>query len=95
MDTRTGHLVDPEEMERIRKQFAEAGRPNPYTEVPERLAGAAKRKLAGRAEAMVSLKSGGQLARWAAQVNAKKAKAARRAKARRKIEKASRRANRK
>jgi hypothetical protein len=96
MDTRTGHLMSGEAMERLRtldKELA-AG----YTEVPKRLSRAARRKLAGRDEATVSLTSGGKLSRWAAHERAKAAKAKRRAaakrKTRRKMAKATRRAQR-
>lgn len=96
MDTRTGHLVSGEEMERIRKRDAEIAAA--YTEVPARLSNAARRKLAGTAAAMVSLHSGGKLSKWAAHERAKSAKAARRKKAlrasRRRMQKASRKANR-
>lgn len=92
MDTSTGHLVSPEAMERMRKLNAElsAG----YTEVPQRLSKAARRKLAGADDAMVSLGSGGKLSRWAAHERAKKAKAKARSKSRRKMEKATRRGQR-
>lgn len=55
-----------------------------YEMVPEYLRGAARRKLAGKSEAQVSLNSGGKLSRWAASKRKKK----------RQAEKAARRANR-
>lgn len=96
MDTSTGHLVTPEELERIRELDAAAA--TGYTRLPQRLARAAAKKLAGLQAATVALHSGGKLSRWAAHERAKAAKAARRAaakrKARRAIEKATRRAQR-
>lgn len=58
--------------------------PKGYTLVPTELNRAARRKLAGKKEAQVSLTSGGRLSRWAA----------RQRKARRKMAKESRRRNR-
>lgn len=92
MNSGTGHLMSPEAMERLRSLNAELA--GGYTEVPERLSRAAKRTLAGRDEAHISLKSGGKLSRWAAHERAKKAKAKRRARSRRAIEKKTRQAQR-
>lgn len=61
---------------------------------PQRLSKAAKRKLAGKDEATVSLHSGGKLSRWAAHERAKAAKAKRKSRARRAAEKATRKAQR-
>lgn len=55
-----------------------------FEQIPPELENAAKVKLAGRTEATVSRNSGGKLSKWAAQ----------RRKARRKMEKQTRRANR-
>lgn len=60
--------------------------PEGYEVLPAELQGAARRKLNGRSEAHVSLSSGGKLSRWAA---------SRRKEARRRMAKASRKANRK
>jgi len=75
----TGHLVRVDSEEEMLR-LAEAG----YEPVPEELNRAARRKLAGRKEAQVSLISSGKLSRWAAK----------RRKTRRKMAKASRRRNR-
>lgn len=95
MDTSTGHLISGEERERLQKLGADL---SGYTEVPQRLSGAALKKLAGAQAAVVALHSGGKLSRWAAHERAKAAKSARRTKAkkqaRRKAEKATRRAQR-
>ena len=79
MNPDTGHLVRVDSVEEMRR-LAQAG----YEPVQEELEGAAKRKLAGRKEAYVSLTSGGKLSRWAAK----------RRKAKRKMAKESRRRNR-
>lgn len=55
-----------------------------YTEVPKELETAAKKKLAGKDEAYVSLTSGGKLSKWAAKER----------KGKRKMQKESRRKNR-
>ncbi len=66
MDTRSGHLVTNEQLERLKKQFG-AYFGDRYDEVPEELEHAARRKLAGRQEALVSRTSGGKLSTWAKQ----------------------------
>lgn len=84
MHVETGHLVDMEKIVREGKArdrtFEEAG----YVPVPSWLNRAARKKLAGKAEAHVSLTSGGKLAKFAAQKR----------KAKRKIAKQSRRKSR-
>jgi hypothetical protein len=72
MNTDTGHLVDMQEgpFKDKLKKLAEQG----YEPVPPELNHAAKVKLAGRHEAMVSLTSGGKLSRWAAKERKKKQK---------------------
>lgn len=93
-NTDTGHLVSPERYEAMRKALEAAGETGPaYTPVPKRLAQAARRKLAGRSEAMVSLTSGGKLSLWAARRRAAKNAAKKRA-SRRAMEKATRKAQR-
>lgn len=47
-----------------------------YTKVPKELETAAKKKLAGKDEAFVSLTSGGKLSKWAAKQRKDKKKAA-------------------
>ena len=64
MDTESGHLVTSEMLEEILKKDSEKAKK--YTPVPKSLEEAAKKKLAGKNEAMVSLTSGGKLSRWAA-----------------------------
>lgn len=59
MNIQDNHLV------RDIKQVPEDRRED-YTELPEELAEAAERKLAGKNEATVSKNSGGKLSRWAA-----------------------------
>ena len=59
--------------------------PEGFERVPPELEEAAKKKLAGKDSAMVSLSSGGKLSKWAAQKRKEKRKAA----------KLSRKANRK
>jgi ABC-type enterochelin transport system substrate-binding protein len=61
MDCNTGHLVNGATLAAMSKAAQEA-----YTEIPDSLNQAANRKLAGRNEAMVSLKSGGKLSGFAA-----------------------------
>jgi len=72
MQPNTGHLVDinklsegktKEEIEKLQEELAKIG----YEEVPESHVAAAKRKLAGKSEAHISLTSGGKLSKWAAQ----------------------------
>lgn len=79
MNPDTGHLIRLENDEEMQRLVGYG-----YERVPEELEGAAKRKLASRNEAWVSLTSGGRLSRWAAQ----------RRKARRRMAKESRRRNR-
>ena len=47
-----------------------------YTEVPKELETTAKKKLAGKGEAFVSLNSGGKLSKWAAKQRKDKKKMA-------------------
>ena len=94
MDVNTGHLVTAEKMAEMMKlsemmKLAEGAENEPlekYEPVPEELRVAAEKKLAGKDEAYVSLTSGGKLSKWAAKQ--------RKAKQHRKMQKASRRANR-
>lgn len=79
MNPETGHIVRVDSEEEMLR-LAGAG----YEPVPDELNRAARRKLAGRKEAYVSMNSGGKLSRWAAKKR----------KARRKMVKASRRRNR-
>jgi hypothetical protein len=68
MNPYDGHLINLSE---------EQDPPTGYVEVPEQLSRAAKRKLAGRNEAHVSLTSGGKLAKFASKKR-KEAREARR-----------------
>ena len=70
MNTDTGELISAEKFARLAEEEKKK-----FTPVPERLSRAARRKLAGKDQAMASLTSGGKLSRWAA----KKRKAKRRA----------------
>ena len=72
MDTETGHLVTSEMLDAILKK--DPKKAEKYTPVPEQLEGAAKKKLAGKNEAMVSLTSGGKLSKWAAHDRREQAK---------------------
>jgi hypothetical protein len=60
----TGHLVaiPTEKQQKMLREMFDRG----YEPVPPELERAARKKLAGRSEATVSLTSGGKLARWAA-----------------------------
>ena len=80
MNPDTGHLVTQEVLERMDEE-----KKKQYKPLPQRLNRAAKRKLAGKGEATVSLTSGGKLSQWAAQERKKK---------RRKTARASRKRNR-
>ncbi len=100
MNPYTGHLVDligdnarelfegptpmAEAMKDRQKALNELAREQGYEPVPPELETAAKKKLAGKDEAHVSLTSGGKLSKWAAQKRKNK----------RKMAKASRRRNR-
>lgn len=90
MNPDTGHLVriDTEEERRL---LARAG----YIPLPEELIQAARRKLAGKKEAQVSLTSGGELSKWAAEQRKKKREQRKKAKAKRKTAKKSKQLNRK
>lgn len=66
MNTSTGHLVSAEHLKLMRELNPDQA--ERYIEVPQGLERAARRKLADAEETMVSLKSGGKLARWAARV---------------------------
>lgn len=79
MDPNTGHLVG-------NTQHLPEHLRGDYVPVPEHLNRAARRKLAGKTEAYVSLTSGGALSRFAAQQRKAKRKA--------KAAKASRKRNR-
>lgn len=79
MDVNTGHLVS-------NLSLIEAKERERYTPIPFHLRRAAQKKLAGRAEAHVSLTSGGALSKWAREKRQRKVK--------RKIAAASRRKNR-
>lgn len=77
MQPNTGHLVDTTEADKkTLKKLQKAG----YEEVPSELQEAARRKLAGKKEALVSLTSGGKLSRHAAQLRKKRRKLAERLK---------------
>ena len=80
MQPYTGHLVDMEG-DVAKKLFEEAGTINyakaaslGYVPVPDELAPAAAKKLAGRDEATVSLTSGGKLSKFAAKKRKQKRK---------------------
>lgn len=85
MQTSTNHLVSRERLD----EMDEALRAT-YTPVPERLAGAAQRALGGRKERYISKRSGGALSRWAAGQRAAARKRAKASDRRRKVEKATR-----
>jgi hypothetical protein len=94
MDTSTGHLVDLNIFDgyEMRRRGLD---PGAYSKVPEGLERAAKAKLAGKAEAQVSLTSAGRLSKWAAAERRRRdLKRKNRAAARRRLARASRRANR-
>lgn len=61
MDVKTGHLISGDH-----PNFEELVGSGRYTPIPDGLLRAAKKKLAGRREATVSLTSGGKLSRFAA-----------------------------
>ena len=89
MQPYTGHLKELDLRPQTRKELLMAG----YREVPEELEQAAKKKLAGQKEAMVSLTSGGKLSKWAAGERKKERETAKKNK--KKMAKKSRQANRK
>ena len=64
MNPDTGHLVD---IEVFKESFPEL-LTNGYEPVPKELNGAAKKKLAGKHEAYVSLNSGGKLSKFASEL---------------------------
>jgi hypothetical protein len=70
MDIDTGHLIDSEKYAQEKDLSPKALKDllATYTEVPPELSRAAKQKLAGKAEAHVSLTSGGKLSQFAARV---------------------------
>ncbi len=100
MNTDTGHLVSgklyqellkeetkKEKVDVVKLTDLETGRQellDSYEQVPKELEAAAKKKLAGKDETVVSLTSGGKLSKWAAK----------RRKDKRKLAKASRKKNR-
>lgn len=88
MDINTGHLVSPEKFKEMMENYTDYDRKalENYQPVPKELEVAAKKKLAGKDEAYVSLTSGGKLSKWAAKQ--------RKAKKLRKMQKESRRKNR-
>ena len=61
MNTETGHIVNPKTDEEA-QALAKKG----YEVIPEKLRGAVKKKLGGKKEAVVDLKSTSTLAKWAA-----------------------------
>jgi hypothetical protein len=62
MNPDTGHLIDLHgKSEEEIDELIGLG----YVAIPDELVKAARRKLAGKKEANVSLKSGGKLSRWA------------------------------
>lgn len=63
MNIDTGHLIDTTGLSATDLTNLQA---QGYLKVPAYLTNAARRKLRGQAEATVSLKSGGKLAKWAA-----------------------------
>lgn len=71
MDVNTGHLISGESLKLYEKHLRELRELEKepiqnYEPVPDELHLAAKKKLAGKDEAMVSLTSGGKLSKWAA-----------------------------
>jgi len=78
MDINTGHLVSPEKFKEMMENFTEYEKEalKDYQPVPKELEPAAKKKLASKDEAYVSLTSGGKLSRWAAKQRKAKRKAA-------------------
>jgi len=94
MDVNTGHLITRDERQRLMDAFSNDEKHmkeimDSYVPVPDELHKAAKLKLAGKEEVMVSLTSGGKLSRWAA-----KERSERRSKNKQKMQKESRKRNR-
>lgn len=94
MNPDTGHLVrmDSElakelfgELKTIEKAMEERMHTLGYQPVPDELENAAKKKLAGKDEAYVSLTSGGKLSRWAAKKRKHKRKMARESRRRNRV----------
>ena len=73
MQIETGHLVADAKMQEFLKELKRE-EVEKYKQVPEELESAAKKKLAGKDEAFVSLTSGGKLSKWAAKQRKEKAK---------------------
>ena len=67
MNPNTGHLVDLDRNSTMSPPL------DAYIDIPPELSRAARRKLAGKSEAMVSLTSGGKLSNWAKEKRKKKA----------------------
>ena len=67
MNVDDGRLVSPDLFKELQAELGAAEKAEKiFTEIPEKLEHAARRKLAGRREARVSLTSGGKLSRFAA-----------------------------
>ena len=60
MNINTGHLITNEALQSLQDYQREE-----YMSVPQKLETAARKKLAGKNEAMVSLTSDGKLSKWA------------------------------
>ncbi len=87
MNTDTGHLINDnlykellreemQEREKLKEKFINKKNLQNYEPVPKELQTAAKMKLGGKDEAMVSLTSGGKLSRWASKKRKEKRKMA-------------------
>jgi hypothetical protein len=99
MNIDTGHLISGEKMEELismgNKRKEKFLKSLGYQHVPKELEPAAKKKLAGKDEAYISLTSGGKLSKWAAGERKKRKKAeVKKNKNKRKMAKASRKKNR-
>ncbi len=70
MDVDSGRLITGKMLEELKKSDPEEAKR--FIGVPGELNRAAKRKLAGKDEAMVSLTSGGKLSRWASKQRKKR-----------------------
>lgn len=66
----TGHLVTTEKLKGLIKEIDPADLKY-YEPVPENLILATRKKLAGKQESKISLRSGGKLSRWASRMRRK------------------------
>lgn len=82
MNPLNNHLIGGEAFERLTQEKGAQVRASDYITVPDHLNRAARRALAGRTETTVSMHSGGQLSRWAADQRKQKRKAERAARKR-------------